>query len=128
MMDFSRNFDRGEFACRCGCGFDTVDFLLMLVLEDLRDHFQAPIIITGPNRCKKRNSETPGASKVSMHMTGKAADIRVVDVPEEDVADWLEARYQGRFGIGRYIGRTHIDVRSQMKRWNNTGRMPIGGY
>lgn len=127
-MDLSRNFNRSEFACRCGCGFDTVDFMLVMVLEDLRNHFRMPVIVTGKNRCKKRNSETPGASPTSTHMSGKAADVRVVDVPEEDVADYLEMKYPGRFGIGRYIGRTHIDVRSVMKRWNNTGRMPSDGY
>ena len=35
----SKYFSRSEFACRCGCGFDTVDAELLQILEKLRKHF-----------------------------------------------------------------------------------------
>lgn len=118
MGDLSEYFSRWEFACRCGCGFDTVDHELIIVLEDLRNHFGARVDISGPNRCPKSNAETDGASENSMHMTGKAVDGMVRGVHADTVADYLEQKYRDRYGVGRYRNRTHIDVRTQKARWD----------
>ena len=120
MGDLSKNFSRFEFACPCGCGFDTVDAELIRVLEDLRRClFDHPITINSGCRCEKHNADesvrgTPG----SQHLTGKAADIVVEGVSPSMVADCLEDKYPDRYGIGRYPTWTHIDVRSgPPKRW-----------
>lgn len=118
MGDISRHFSRHEFACRCGCGYDTVDVELITVLEDLRDYFGEPITITGPNRCPEHNAQTPGAASNSPHMRGIAADIKVRNVSPLFVAVYLESKYPDKYGIGRYNGRTHIDVRAEKARWD----------
>lgn len=115
----STNFKRSEFACQCRCGFDTVDAELIAVLEKLRLALRNhPIKITSGCRCKKHNDDV-GGSVSSYHMSGKAADIVVDGIDADDVADCLEDLYPDRYGIGRYQGRTHIDVRSTTRaRWD----------
>jgi uncharacterized protein YcbK (DUF882 family) len=114
----SENFWRSEFACPDGCGFNTVDAELIVVLEHLRlvlrNH---PITITSGCRCQQHNHDVGGADG-SEHMNGKAADIVVVGIHADQVADCLEDLYPDRYGIGRYDGRTHIDVRSSKARWD----------
>lgn len=121
MGDISRHFDRREFECSCGCGFAAVDKELLEVLEDVRVWFERPLIITGGNRCPKHNIVVGGALK-SMHIFGMACDFKIDGVHEDKVATYLEQTYPSRFGIGRYDGRTHIDVREVVARWDERRR------
>ncbi|WP_442489391.1 D-Ala-D-Ala carboxypeptidase family metallohydrolase [Halomonas litopenaei] len=107
----SRYFQRGEFACSCGCGFDTVDAETLAVLEDVREHFEAPVIITSGCRCPAYNARIGGAEH-SQHKLGRAADIQVRGVAPAQVQDYLIDRYPGRYGIGRYDNFTHVDTRT----------------
>jgi uncharacterized protein YcbK (DUF882 family) len=120
MNDLSEHFDRSEFRCRCGCGWDTVDAELIRVLEDLRRCLMdRPITINSGCRCKMHNALVGGSPK-SQHILGKAADIRVEGLDPSVVAECLEDKYPDRYGIGRYISFTHIDVRSgPPTRWRN---------
>jgi len=118
MGDLSDNFSRHEFKCRCGCGFDTVDAELIKVLEKLRLILGGPrIVISSGCRCQKHNAEI-GGSPNSQHLKGKAADIKVERVHPDMVADCLGDSIPDKYGIGRYIDRTHIDVRSTKARWD----------
>ena len=110
-------FQRQEFECKCGCGFDTVDYELVRVLDDVRAYFGKPITINSGARCISHN-HTVGGSSHSTHVTGRAADIVVKDIHADIVADYLENKYQYTYGIGRYNGRTHIDTREQKARWD----------
>ena len=110
-------FERREFTCKCGCNFNTVDFELAEVLDDLREYFNKPTKINSGNRCYTYNKSIGGAIK-SQHLYGKAADIVVKDIHADDVADYLETKYPTKYGIGRYNGRTHIDVRQTKARWD----------
>jgi uncharacterized protein YcbK (DUF882 family) len=119
MSQISKHFDRREFACHCGCGFDTVDTELLTILEDLRDRWNKPIFIQSGCRCKKRNDRILGAKR-SRHLWGQAADIVIKDVEPMEVANYLERKYIYRYGIGRYKTYTHIDSRQTKARWNKT--------
>jgi uncharacterized protein YcbK (DUF882 family) len=135
-MDFWDNikgFERKEFACKDGCGFDSVDVELLSVLMLMRSHFgkelgyETSIHINSPNRCvahnekiqKQYNPNYVAFSSKSTHMYGIAADIVVRGVHADLVADYLEGRYPNKYGIGRYSnpGRIHIDVRAAKARW-----------
>lgn len=107
----SRYFQRVEFACSCGCGFDTVDSETLAVLEDVRAHFEAPVVVTSGCRCSAYNARIGGAEH-SQHKLGRAADIQVKDVTPTRVQDYLINRYPGRYGIGRYDTFTHVDTRT----------------
>lgn len=123
MGDMARNLSRHEFACNCGCRFDTVDIDLAPVIQDSADYFAAEIgapirvDITGPNRCVTHNADEGGADD-SQHIYGRAADYKLfirhsgAQIDPELVADYLEKKCPDRFGIGRYSNRTHVDTRS----------------
>lgn len=109
-------FKRQEFACKCGCGFDTVDYELAIVLDSLRNNFNTPVIINSGCRCKEHNKEIGGSPK-SQHLVGKAADIVVKGIHENMVYAYLDEKYPNKYGLGLYEGRVHIDVRPNKTRW-----------
>jgi len=117
----SNFFKREEFACQCGCGFDVVDSELVDVLEELRLHYDKPVFINSGCRCVEHNRAV-GGSEGSQHSLGKAVDVRVEGVGADEVADYLLSAYPDTYGIGRYDGRTHIDVREDKARWDNRGK------
>jgi uncharacterized protein YcbK (DUF882 family) len=114
----SRNFARSEFACTCGCGFDTVDAALLGILQALRDHFGESVTITSGCRCEAHNA-TVGGAENSQHLTGKAADIVVSNTSPEDVYCYLLALYPDNCGFGLYDGWVHIDSRDERARWGS---------
>ena len=115
----SKNFYRDEFECKCGCGFDSVDAMLVQGLQRLRDIMQAPVHINSGCRCKAHNDSLDNSSKKSQHVLGKAADIRVYGYTPEEVADF--AKMLSEFadsGIGIYDTFVHLDVRKGRSRWD----------
>lgn len=120
MLMRSQYFDRKEFQCNCGCGFDTVDTDLLEVLIDVRTHFHAPVIITSGCRCEYYNEEVNG-SKNSQHLYGTAADIYVVGKSSKEVYEYLEELpYADLLGLGLYVTWVHVDVRGTKARWDST--------
>ncbi len=113
MGDLSTHFDRSEFSCKCLCGFDTVDHKLILILEDIRDHFKKPVTINSACRCVAHNATVKGAKK-SQHVKGRAADIVVKDVSPREVAEYI-SNWKG--GLKAYNTFTHIDSRDDRARW-----------
>lgn len=113
-------FVRGEFACKCGCGFDTVDAELLRQLDRLRHHFDSPTVITSGCRCRGYNKLVGGASG-SKHLEGKAADLQVSGVSPEEVYNYLDSKFPGMYGLGLYKTWVHFDVRSQPARWQKKG-------
>lgn len=112
----NKYFKRREFACKCGCGTSTVDAELLEVVTDVREHFGVPVVITSGHRCAKHNANVGGA-KGSMHLTGKAADIKVQSIHPSVIHQYLCDKYAGKYGIGKYKSFTHIDVRDKETRW-----------
>lgn len=115
-MKLSTHFSRSEFACNCGCGFNTVDTELLTVLEIIREHFDSPIKITNGCRCLARNAEVGGAEN-SQHLIGRAADIQIDGVEPIDVQDYIDQMWPDQYGLGRYGVFTHVDTRSTRARW-----------
>jgi len=116
MNKFWKDFNRSEFVCKCGCGFDTIDVELADVLSYLRNFFGQPVKINSGCRCLDHNFAV-GGSQNSKHLDGKAADIVVQYCSPDSIATYLERKYHDRYGIGRYPGWTHIDVRRKKARW-----------
>ena len=117
MGDLANNFSRNEFACNCGCGFDTVDAELLKVLRGIRMFFRSEVIINSGCRCTKHNTSV-GGSPQSMHLIGRAADITVAGFVAEEVQWYLTGMYMDKYGIGSYKSFTHVDTRSGGKaRW-----------
>lgn len=58
------------------------------VLEKVKDHFQASVVISSGFRNAKVNAAV-GGSKTSQHMTGQAADFTVTGKTLEEVFNWI---------------------------------------
>lgn len=115
MGDLSKHFSRSEFACHCGCGGSTVDYELLVVLEELRERLKHPIIVVSGYRCSAHNVVVGGA-RDSQHMQGRAADIKS-RIDPAIIYDQLDELYKGKYGMGKYSTFTHIDTRSKCARW-----------
>jgi len=112
----SKYFNREEFTCKCGCGFNSVDAELLTVLEELREEFDSPVTINSGCRCVGYN-KLVGGSAESQHTLARAADIVVAGVHPQDVYLALEATYPEQYGMGNYNTFTHIDTRDYKARW-----------
>jgi uncharacterized protein YcbK (DUF882 family) len=133
MGNVTQNLSRHEFACDCGCGFDTIDYELAVTIQDAIFYFehkyQCKVIvdISGGNRCQKHNANTKGAAKGSKHQYGIAADhkfFKIVDgvktqISPQIVYDYYDEKYNDKFGIGIYSNRVHLDVRAKKARWDS---------
>ena len=117
MGDLSKNFNRYEFACKCGRGFDSVSLELVRGLQELRDQFNEPVIITSGCRCVAWNKKVGGVVG-SQHTLGNAADVRIIRWSPAIVAVGA-AKIEGFFhgGIAVYPNFTHLDVRGKTARW-----------
>ena len=104
----SRSFRAKEFACKDGTDPLFVDSELVQVLQAIRDHFGAPVVITSGYRTAAHN-----------RAVGGAVYIRVSGVPVEQLAAYAETLLPGTGGIGRYPakGFVHVDVRKAKSRW-----------
>lgn len=113
----SAHFKIREFAQKDGrCDKVLIDSELVEVLEDVRTHFNKPVIITSGYRTPEYNAKVGGA-KNSQHTKGTAADIQVKEVPADKVQKYLKHKYKNKYGIGSYWTYTHIDTRKEKARW-----------
>jgi len=117
MIQITANFSRDEFAGKCGCGLDYISLDTVKVLQEIRDHFSAPVTVVSGLRCEARNKAVGGAPR-SQHMTGLAADIQVAGVPPRSVYNWLLRSYPGKYGFGVYTTFVHVDTRPASARWS----------
>lgn len=116
MSKISKYFSRGEFACKCGCGFSVVDVQLLELLTLVREYFDSPVTINSACRCEKHNKSVGGTSG-SKHKQGIAVDIKVKGVDTGAVYDFIDRYAPNSCGLGWYEYFVHVDVRSDKARW-----------
>ncbi|MGI6540965.1 MAG: D-Ala-D-Ala carboxypeptidase family metallohydrolase [Bacillota bacterium] len=110
MAKLSKNFDSSEFACKCGCGYDTPNPELIRMLQVARDLYGKPMRITSGCRCIKHNRNVGGASN-SAHLAGKAADIATPTGADRYLLiKALLASGFGRIGINFKKSFIHADI------------------
>ena len=113
----SEHFRVKEFAQKdYKCDKILIESELVKVLEDVRTHFNMPVIITSGYRTTEYNKKIGGV-KNSQHTKGTAADIKVKMVQASEVQSYLNRKYPDKYGIGKYKNFTHIDVREKKARW-----------
>lgn len=133
----SAHFYSTEFDCHgSGCCSQTiVNERLIEILEQIREHFDAPVTITSPYRCPVHNSRpSVGGAPGSRHTKGDAADIVVKSVAPRKVAQYAESI--GVLGIGLYETAddgyfVHIDTRNYRSFWYGQAqqaRTTFGAY
>jgi len=114
MGDLTKNFSRGEFACKCGCGFDTIDYEVLNELQRIRDEWGYAVNINSACRCEAHNKAVGGGKK-SQHLKGRAVDFVIRGILPQTVYDNLKDNWEG--GLGLYRKFTHIDSRNKKARW-----------
>lgn len=124
MGDLTKNINRSELACSCGCGFDSIDIEVIIAVQQCCDHFakklrkdRVVLDITSAARCYEYNRKPlseggPGSNDNSQHPKARAIDFKIRGVVPAEVYAYLVSMYDGRFGIGRYDSFTHIDSRT----------------
>ena len=67
MGDMSPNFNRSEFACKCGCGLDGIDPMFVWSLQHSRERVGIPYTIHSGCRCPAHN-KAEGGAETSAHV------------------------------------------------------------
>jgi len=117
MGDLTANISRYEIACRDGCGYDSIDWEVVQVVQDACDHFsllcrkKVVLIVTSGCRCMSHNNDS-GSSFVSQHLTSRAIDHKIKGIPAIKLAEYYLNKYPGKYGIGVYSDFIHIDTRT----------------
>jgi uncharacterized protein YcbK (DUF882 family) len=126
-MKLTKNFNKSEFECKCGCEMPEDVSLeitkLSSQLQYIRDFVRQPIKITSGYRCESHNKSIGGVSN-SQHILGKAADIQVENMTQPEVFDTIHTLTEHghilQGGIGKYNTFTHYDIRKIKARWDKT--------
>lgn len=117
MERLTEHFERAEFACKCGCGFDAIDVGLVAALEALRVRLGRPVEVLSGCRCEAHNAAEGGA-RHSQHVLGKAADIRVAGMTARELYAWASGVVELRgFGVDDERRFVHVDVREVSAKW-----------
>ena len=109
MGDLSKHFSRSEVACKCGCGFDSMDVETLRIADEAREIAGVPITPSSGCRCAEHNASV-GGSDDSQHKKARALDLPVPN--PKAVYDELCRRYPDRYGFGLYKTFLHVDTRS----------------
>ena len=117
MGDISEHFNRSEYSCSCGCGFDAVDKELNEIMEKIRSNF-GPVQVHCACRCLKHNQEV-GSKDTSQHVRGLAADFHINDINNESIIYYANELLPNKGGIGIYDWGVHVDVRKTRARWDH---------
>lgn len=114
----SAHFRVREFACQDGSDAVLVAPRLVMVLETIRAHFDAPVVIHSGYRTPQYNAKVGGVAH-SQHCYGTAADITVKGQTPAAVAAYARQLMPDWGGVGVYAkkGFTHIDVRETKADW-----------
>ena len=107
MGDLTANFNRAEYACKCGCGKDNIKDELATKVQLVRDILNRPIKINSGIRCSNHNT-TINATPTSSHIDGWAADLGYTGSAAR--YELLNAAFQvfDRIGIAKTF--IHVDV------------------
>lgn len=108
------HFKASEFQCKDKTEELLVSQDLLNLLEEIRKHFDTPVIINSGYRTPSWNSKVGGTPN-SYHCKGMAADIVVKGKSSKEVAEYANSIME-KGGIIRYTNFTHIDVREKKYR------------
>ena len=120
MGNMTKNFDRSEFLCPCGCGLDNIDESLVEELQRSRDAVGVPYVIASGCRCHQHNADiyhrlypNKSVNLQSPHLPSlktlkcRAVDITILDMDErKKILTDVIPRFR-RVGIARTF--IHLD-------------------
>lgn len=101
-------FNRGEFACKCGCGLNKVQDSLLERLDVAREIAGVPFVIKSGYRCPQHNAAVGGVAN-SAHTRGLAADIACTAATKNIIVKGLIKAGFKRIGLGGNFVHADID-------------------
>ena len=111
VWDTVKYFTPGEFDCKCGCGCDTqVDPRLLRLADTVREHFDAPCIVSSGIRCEKHNKAVGGAAN-SRHLQGKAMDFCIKGITAVTTLAYVQSLPGVRYAYAIDKNYVHMDVK-----------------
>ncbi len=118
LVKLSANFRVSEFACNDGSDPVFVSPKLVDLLQKIRDHFGAAVVINSGYRTPTYNTKVGGVYN-SQHLYGTAADIVVRGKTPTQVGAYAREIMPDYGGVGIYTkkGFTHVDVREKKSDW-----------
>src|SRR5574342_415860 len=129
-MKVTEHFDSSEFNCRDGTIYP-IEWIeerllpLCRVLETIRARVGHPVFVDSGYRTPPYNKEIGGA-KLSQHLVGKAADIRVGSFNSTALLNLIRDLYNQDIiqigGLGWYPDFVHVDIRESNRLATWTGR------
>lgn len=75
IVTHGRHFTEQEFACECGCGECGMDAEFVSMLDQARDFYGRPMVLSSARRCSEHNNRVSSTGYFGPHTTGKAADV-----------------------------------------------------
>jgi uncharacterized protein YcbK (DUF882 family) len=117
----SKHFYRHEVACKCGCGFDTIDSEVIRIADLVRDFLGYPMIVLSGARCAKHNEDIGGKTN-SQHIKARALDLHIPKEKDAKLAyEMLCIVFPNKYGLGLYTWGIHIDTKTgTARRWDYT--------
>jgi uncharacterized protein YcbK (DUF882 family) len=82
-----------------------------------------PLIVTSGYRTPKHNAGLEGAARASLHLAGRAVDLKVVGYAPDAVA--VAGALCGRGGVGIYPNFCHLDL-GEARVWGRARKSPPG--
>jgi zinc D-Ala-D-Ala carboxypeptidase len=109
----SKHFTENELKCECGCGRAEMDADFMVKLEQIREYWGKPMLLSSAYRCPDHNKNVSSTGENGPHTTGKAVDIlcygndalELIDLVTDVGINGLGLSQKGSFS-SRFI---HID-------------------
>ena len=126
-MKLTKNFNKSEFECKCGCEMPEEVFLEVVKLagnlQVIRNFIKKPMTLTNAYRCVEHNREVGGVPN-SQHILGKACDIKVKGMTSKELYNTIESLIENghilQGGLGLYNTFVHYDIRKTKARWDKT--------
>lgn len=107
--DGIRYFTQAEFACRCGCGLNSVSHELVEICEDVREHLGV-FNVTSGLRCPAHNARQPGAAVNSRHLYGRAVDFSISGKSAAQVLAYLRTIPRIAYCYAIDSAHVHMDI------------------
>ncbi|MDL2298901.1 D-Ala-D-Ala carboxypeptidase family metallohydrolase [Synergistaceae bacterium OttesenSCG-928-D05] len=104
----TENFKLREFECPC-CKTVKLHPLLLERLQQLRNIWQKPLVITSGYRCEKHNTEVGGVPR-SKHLQGRAVDVKVPASRQEEFKQLAESSGFSKIILYGERGFVHVET------------------
>lgn len=106
-----KHFTLDEFNCQ-HCGRNEMDPHFLLLVDQLRDVYGKPLVVSSGYRCPDHNARVSSTGRTGPHTTGKAADFAISRGPALELLRLAVALpFTGvgvqQRGAGRFI---HLDT------------------